>query len=150
MYPPLARTAKAGISGVRFHDWRQYHASRLVTQGASAKVVRERSGHAGVWATLRFHVHPHEEAQKPEAEQFDALLRSTKRAKPDSEICCIEGLCLCAHQKGGKPRQAPQLLAGLVIVFSAPSRARTEDPLIKSYGPGKSAFPGISSKWLVF
>jgi integrase len=46
------------LSGVRFHDWRHFHATRLVELGVNAKVIQERTGHADVGTTLRFYVHP--------------------------------------------------------------------------------------------
>jgi integrase len=79
VYAPVLK--KANLSGIRFHDWRHYHASQLVELGTSAKVVQERIGHADVGTTLRFYVHPRQEAHKAAADQFDAAFRSAKSAK---------------------------------------------------------------------
>ncbi len=76
VYAPLL--VRAGLAGIRFHDWRHYHASQLVELGTSPKVVQERIGHADVSTTLRFYVHPRHEAHQAAADQFDAVLR--KRA----------------------------------------------------------------------
>lgn len=79
VYAPILE--RAGFVGIRFHDWRHYHASQLVALGASAKVVQERIGHADVGTTLRFYVHPREEAHKAAADQFDAAFRAAKQAR---------------------------------------------------------------------
>jgi integrase len=83
VYTPVR--AKAGLAGVRFHDWRHFHATQLVELGESAKVIQERIGHADVATTLRFYVHPRQEAHQAAADRFDAAFRSAKgaaRAKP--------------------------------------------------------------------
>jgi integrase len=79
VYGPILE--KAGLTGIRFHDWRHYHASQLVELGTSPKVVQERIGHADVSTTLRFYVHPRHEAHRAAADQFDIVFRSAKVGK---------------------------------------------------------------------
>jgi integrase len=76
VYAPLL--SAAGLTGIRFHDWRHYHASQLVELGESVKVIQERIGHADVATTLRFYVHPRQEAHKAAADRFDAAFRAMK------------------------------------------------------------------------
>lgn len=47
--------AKAGLTGVTFHDLRRTHATMLVAQGYDAKVVQERMGHRSITTTLTFY-----------------------------------------------------------------------------------------------
>lgn len=77
VYEPI-RT-KAGLPDVHFHDWRHFHASRLIELGASPKVVQERIGHADVSTTLRFYVHTREQSHRAAADQFDAGFRPKRR-----------------------------------------------------------------------
>jgi integrase len=78
VYAPILKAA--GLTGIRFHDWRHYHASQLVALGTSPRVVQERIGHADVGTTLRFYVHPRHEAHQSAADQFDAAFRAKKAA----------------------------------------------------------------------
>jgi integrase len=77
VYAPILK--KAGLLGIRFHDWRHFHASQLVALGTNAKVVQERIGHADVGTTLRFYVHPAVEAHKAAADHFDAIFRKDQK-----------------------------------------------------------------------
>jgi hypothetical protein len=79
VYAPIVE--RAGLSDIRFHDWRHYHASQLVELGTNPRVVQERIGHADVSTTLRFYVHPRHEAHQAAADQFDSVFRSAKRDK---------------------------------------------------------------------
>jgi integrase len=76
VYRPIRKAA--GLAGVRFHDWRHFHASQMVAMGANPRVVQERIGHADVSTTLRFYVHPRQETHKAAADQFDAVFRPAK------------------------------------------------------------------------
>ena len=79
VYAPIC--AKAGLVGIRFHDWRHFHASHLVAIGTNPRVVQERIGHADVGTTLRFYVHPRQEAHKAAADQFDTMFRTSTVGK---------------------------------------------------------------------
>jgi integrase len=71
VYAPIVKAA--GLEGVRFHDWRHYHAGMLIELGVDAKVVQQRIGHKDVSTTLRFYVHPRQEAHRAAADKFDGL-----------------------------------------------------------------------------
>lgn len=83
VYGPIAQAA--GLSGVRFHDWRHYHAGMLIELGVDAKVVQQRIGHKDVGTTLRFYVHPRKEAHRAAADKFDGLFKAQKVKKPAGE-----------------------------------------------------------------
>lgn len=50
-------TFQAKLDGLRFHDLRHQHASHLMLQGVSAKVVSQRLGHKDVSVTLKVYSH---------------------------------------------------------------------------------------------
>jgi integrase len=81
VYDPIR--LKAGLAGVRFHDWRHFHASYLIDQGMSPKVLQERLGHADVTTTMRFYVHSRHESHRKAADAIDsAFAVSTPNAPP--------------------------------------------------------------------
>jgi site-specific recombinase XerD len=49
--------------------------------GTNPRVVQERIGHADVGTTLRFYVHPRQEAHKAAADQFNTVFRTLKAGK---------------------------------------------------------------------
>ena len=67
---------KAGISGIRFHDLRHTHATLLMKQGTSPKVVQERLGHSSISVTLDIYSHVVPGMQELAALQFDDGLKS--------------------------------------------------------------------------
>lgn len=73
VYGPLRKAA--GLPAVGFHQWRHFHATLMVENGADARVLQERLGHADVSTTLRFYVHPREESHRKVADAFDAAFR---------------------------------------------------------------------------
>ncbi len=52
-----ATTARAGLSGVRYHDLRHHFASALIASGCSIKAVQEALGHASAKETLDTYSH---------------------------------------------------------------------------------------------
>ena len=54
-FEKLAR--KAGLSGIRLHDLRHFHATLLLQAGTHPKVVQERLGHASISVTLDTYSH---------------------------------------------------------------------------------------------
>ena len=63
-------TRKIGIK-LRFHDLRHSHASQLLRQGVSAKVVSERLGHSSIGITLDIYSHVLPGMQKEAAAKID-------------------------------------------------------------------------------
>ena len=67
---------KAGISGIRFHDLRHTHATLLMKQGTSPKVVQERLGHSSISVTLDIYSHVVPGMQELAALQLDQALKT--------------------------------------------------------------------------
>lgn len=61
---------KSGLSGVRLHDLRHFHATMLLSQGVHPKVVQERLGHATISITLDTYSHVVPGMQEAAAEAF--------------------------------------------------------------------------------
>ena len=61
---------KAGISRVRLHDLRHFHASLLLKEGTHPKVVQERLGHATISITLDTYNHVIPSLQAEAADVF--------------------------------------------------------------------------------
>jgi integrase len=70
----LPLLAAAGIPPMRLHDARHSHASLLLDQGESVKVVQERLGHADPRTTLHLYGHVMPGAHRRAAETLDAVL----------------------------------------------------------------------------
>jgi integrase len=68
----LAR--RCGLSGVRLHDARHTHASLMLRQGISPKVISERLGHAGIAITLDLYAHTTRGMQQEAANKFDDIV----------------------------------------------------------------------------
>lgn len=67
--------ADHSLSGIRFHDLRHTHATHLLRQGVSPKVVAERLGHATVAMTLDTYSHVLPGMQADAATKVDCALR---------------------------------------------------------------------------
>ncbi len=65
---------------IRFHDLRHTHASLMLKQGISPKVIQERLGHATISTTLDIYSHVTPGMQRQAVESFDKLL-NTRREK---------------------------------------------------------------------
>jgi integrase len=50
--------ARAGLTGIRFHDLRRFFASTLMAQGESAKHVCDQMGHSSIQVTFDTYGHP--------------------------------------------------------------------------------------------
>jgi len=70
----LGITARAGVSGLRFHDLRHAHASLLLRQGVHPKIFSERLGHSTVGITLDVYSHVIPNLQAEAAKDFDRVL----------------------------------------------------------------------------
>jgi integrase len=64
---------RAGVGHVRFHDLRHGHASLLLQQGAHAKLISERLGHAGIGITMDTYGHLLPGIQAEAAARLDTL-----------------------------------------------------------------------------
>jgi len=56
------------------HDSRHTHASLLLRQGVSPKVISERLGHSGIEVTLNLYAHTTRGMQQDAAEKFDDMI----------------------------------------------------------------------------
>lgn len=66
----------AGVSGVRFHDLRNYNATQLLATGVDVRTVAGRLGHADPSITLRVYSHFLLERDRDAAEAIARLLGS--------------------------------------------------------------------------
>ena len=64
---------KAGLPHIRLHDLRHAHATFLIKEGLSIKMVSERLGHADPATTLKIYSHVLPGEQREAAERFDQL-----------------------------------------------------------------------------
>ena len=71
---------RAGLEGYRLHDARHAHASVMLRQGISHKVVQERLGHAKVGTTLDIYSHVSPGMQKAAALSFQEALTEARAA----------------------------------------------------------------------
>ena len=77
---------QAGLNGVRFHDLRHAHASLMLQQGVSVKVISERLGHSGVAITLDTYSHVLPGMQEAAIKRFDEVMEATKVEKPKARV----------------------------------------------------------------
>ena len=68
------RVAKAGVKRIRLHDARHTHASLLLAQGVSPKVVQERLGHATIAITLATYSHTSPQLQRDAATKLGSMI----------------------------------------------------------------------------
>jgi len=61
---------RAGLSGIKLHDLRHFHASVILQQGQSPALVSKRLGHASVAMTMDIYSHILPGWQKEAADQF--------------------------------------------------------------------------------
>ena len=67
--------AKAGISGIRFHDLRHTHASLLLAAGVPVNVVQARMGHSSISTTVDVYGHVLPAADAEAGMTFERILR---------------------------------------------------------------------------
>ncbi len=65
---------RLGYPHIRFHDMRHTHATLMLKQGISPKVIQERLGHATISTTLDIYSHVTPGMQRQAVESFDKLL----------------------------------------------------------------------------
>ena len=73
----LLLVAKAGVSHVRLHDLRHFHASVLLQANTHPKIVQERLGHANISITLETYSHSILSLQEHAAQDFARLMRAS-------------------------------------------------------------------------
>jgi integrase len=76
---------RAGLEGYRLHDARHAHATVMLQQGESPKVVQERLGHARANITLDIYSHVTPGLQRAAAQRFNDALRAARELTPASE-----------------------------------------------------------------
>ena len=64
---------RAGVD-VRLHDMRHTHASVMLREGISAKIVQERLGHSNIGITMHTYIHVMPGLQEVAALRFDQVL----------------------------------------------------------------------------
>ena len=70
---------EAEVPEIRFHDLRHTHATMLLAQGISAKVISERLGHSNIKTTLDIYSHVLPNMQEEAANQIDNLLATSSK-----------------------------------------------------------------------
>ena len=74
-------TAKAGLSGMRFHDLRHFFASVLIAQGESAKYVQDQMGHSSIQVTFDTYGHLFPQSKQESVNKLDATLSAALSSK---------------------------------------------------------------------
>ncbi|HEU5139104.1 MAG TPA: site-specific integrase [Bacillales bacterium] len=74
-------TKRTGLKHIRIHDFRHTSASLLINQGAHAKVIAERLGHADITTTMNTYGHVYDKADKSAAAYFDTLRKPQNESK---------------------------------------------------------------------
>jgi len=67
-------THRCGLKGIRLHEARHSHASLMLEQGISPKVISERLGHAGISITLDLYAHTTRGMQQEAANKIDDIV----------------------------------------------------------------------------
>ncbi|MFC1972317.1 tyrosine-type recombinase/integrase [Chloroflexota bacterium] len=67
-------TSRLGIVNINFHALRHSHATLLLREGISPKVISERLGHANITTTLNIYAHVTPGMQRQAVEAFDRIL----------------------------------------------------------------------------
>ena len=69
-----------GLTGVRLHDARHSHASLMLKNGTSLKVIQERLGHSNFGITANIYAHVSPNMQREAANSFDDLVIKTRKS----------------------------------------------------------------------
>ena len=86
------QAAKAGLSGMRFHDLRHFFASVLIAQGESANYVQDQMGHSSIQVTFDTYGHLFPQSKQESVNKLDATLSAALSSKSlGSEKGCGAG-----------------------------------------------------------
>ena len=77
--------AKANLADAHLHSLRHTHASVMLREGVSPKVVQERLGHANIGVTMDTYSHVMPGLQEAAAEKFDKALAMTIPTETEAE-----------------------------------------------------------------
>lgn len=69
---------EANVRKITFHDLRHTHASLLIKNGASPKLVQQRLGHKDVETTLRYYAHLYPNADKEAVSSYEKEIEKHK------------------------------------------------------------------------
>ena len=72
---------KAGLSNVRLHDLRHFHATMMMQQGTNPKIVQERLGHSSFAITMDTYSHVVPGIQEKAAKDFAEAMGRAKRPR---------------------------------------------------------------------
>ena len=73
-------TARAGMSNVRLHDLRHFHASTLLQANTHPKVVQERLGHSTISITLDTYSHTVPSLQEQAVLDFARVMKANTKS----------------------------------------------------------------------
>jgi len=79
-------TRRCGMDGIRLHDARHTHASLMLKNGTSPKVIQERLGHASFSTTMNLYAHVSPGMQKEAADRYDEMVISGGKDKESVTI----------------------------------------------------------------
>jgi integrase len=76
-------TARAGMTGTRFHDLRNFFASQLIAQGETAAHVRDQMGHSSIKVTFDTYGHLFPGTGREAAARFEeSMSKARERVRP--------------------------------------------------------------------
>jgi integrase len=67
---------RCGLDGIRLHDARHSHATLMLKNGTSPKVIQERLGHSSFSTTMNLYAHVSPGMQKQAVDKFDEMMIS--------------------------------------------------------------------------
>jgi len=71
-------THRCGLDGIRLHDARHSHATLMLKNGTSPKVIQERLGHSSFSTTMNLYAHVSPGMQKQAVDKFDEMMVTFK------------------------------------------------------------------------
>lgn len=74
-------TRRCGLDGIRLHDARHSHATLMLKNGTSPKVIQERLGHSNFSTTMNLYAHVSPGMQKEAANRFDDMVIGCGRSE---------------------------------------------------------------------
>ena len=74
-------THRCGLDGIRLHDARHSHATLMLKNGTSPKVIQERLGHSSFSTTMNLYAHVSPGMQKQAVDKFDEMMQTPQAIK---------------------------------------------------------------------